>query len=89
MPEVSNSIFGSVLRLKKWKKWPKSGKILIEPVYIYPATTFYKIYIDISLCMGYPVGELLVLGWELHFQGLCHSSTVLGAFQGPKIYGST
>ena len=36
-----------------------------------------KIYIDISLCMGYPAGELLVLGWELHFQALCHSSTVL------------
>ena len=35
--------------------------------------------------MGYPAGELLVLGWELHFQALCHSSTVLGAFQGPKI----
>ena len=68
------------------KKWPKSGKI--EPVY--PATTFHKIYIDISLCMGYPAGELLiVLGWELHFQALFHSSTVLGAFKGPKIYGST
>jgi len=39
--------------------------------------------------MGYPAGELLVLGWELHFQALCHSSTVLGAFKGPKIYGST
>ena len=73
--------------LKKWKKWPKSGKI--EPVY--PATTFHKIYIDISLYMGYPAGELLVnvLGWELRFQALCHSSTVLGAFKGPKIYGST
>ena len=39
--------------------------------------------------MGYPAGELLVLGWELRFQALCHSSTVLGAFKGPKIYGST
>ena len=84
MSKVLNSIFGSVLRLKKQKKWPKSGKI--EPVY--PAT-FHKIYINISLCMGYPAGELLVLGWELHFQALCHSSTVLGAFKGPKIYGST
>ena len=26
--------------------------------------------------MGYPAGELLVLGWELRFQALCHSSTV-------------
>ena len=67
------------------EKWPKSGKI--EPVY--PATTFHKIYIDISLCMGCPAGELLVLGWELRFQALCHSSTFSGAFKGPKIYGST
>ena len=37
----------------------------------------------------YPAGELLVLGLELHFQALYHSSTVLGAFQGPKIYGYT
>ena len=36
--------------------------------------------------MGYPAGELLVLGWELCFQALCHSSTVLGEFKGPKIY---
>ena len=85
MSEVLNSIFGSVLRLKKWKKWPKSGKI--EPVY--PATTFHKIYIDISLCTGYPAGELLVLEWELLFQALCHSSTVLEAFKGPKNYEST
>ena len=85
MSEVLNSTFGSVLRLKKWKKWQKSGKI--EPVYA--ATTFHKIYIDISLYMGYPAGELLVVGWELHFQALCHSSTVLGAFKGPKNYGST
>ena len=82
---VLDSIFGSVLRLKKREKWPKSGKI--EPVY--PATTFHKIYIDVSLCMRYPAGELLVLGWELRFQALCHSSTVLGAFKGPKICGST
>jgi len=53
LSEVLNSIFGSVLRLKKWEKRPKTGKI--EPVY--PATTFHKIYIDISLCMGYPAGE--------------------------------
>ena len=85
MSELVNSIFGSVLRLKKREKWPKSGKI--EPVY--PATIFHKIYIDISLCMGYPAGELLVLGLELLFQALCHSSTVLGEFKGPKIYGST
>ena len=85
MSEVLNSIFGSVLRLKKWKKWPKSGKI--EPVYL--ATTFHKIYIDISLYMGYAAGERFVLGWELCFQALCHSSTVLGAFKGPKMYGST
>ena len=45
MSEVLNSIFGSVLRLKKREKWTKSGKI--EPVY--PATTFHKIYIHISL----------------------------------------
>ena len=64
----------------------KSGKI--EPVY--PATTFHKIYIDISLCtaMGYPAGELLVLGWELLFQAVLHSSTVWEEFQGLKIYGS-
>ena len=59
----------------------KSEKI--EPVY--PAITFHKIYIDISLCMGYPAGELLVLEWELLFQALCYSSTVLEAFKGPKI----
>ena len=41
----------------KTKKRKNSGKI--EPVY--PATTFLKIYIDISLCMGYPAGELFVL----------------------------
>ena len=81
MSEVLNFIFESVLRLEKQKKWPKSGKI--DPVY--PATTFHKIYINISLCMGYPAGELLVLGWE----ALCHSSTVLEAFKSPKIYGST
>ena len=23
---------------------------------------------------GYPAGELFVLGWELRFQALCHSS---------------
>ena len=38
------------------EKWQKSRKI--EPVY--PATTFHKIYIHISLCMVYPAGELLV-----------------------------
>ena len=59
----------------------------IEPVY--PTTTFHKIYIDISLCMGYPAGKLLVLGLELLFQALCHASTVLGIFKGPKIYGPT
>ena len=80
-----NSIFGSVLRQKKQKKWPKSGKI--EPVY--PTTTFHKIYIDISLCMGYPAGKVLVLGLELLFQALCHASTVLEVFKGPKIYRST
>ena len=77
-----NSIFGSVLRQKKRKKWPKSWKI--EPVY--PTTTFHKIYIDISLCMGNPAGKLLVLGLELLFQALCHASTVLEVFKGPKIY---
>ena len=77
--------FWKCFKTKKWEKWPKSGKI--EPVY--PATTFHKIYIDISLCMGYAAGELLVLGWELRFQALYHSSTVLEAFKGPKIYGST
>ena len=85
MSEVLKSIFGSVLRLKKQKKWPKSGKI--EPVY--PTTTFHKIYIDVSLCMGYPAGELLVLGLELLFQALCLSSTVLEVFKGQKIYGLT
>ena len=85
MSNALNSIFGSVLRLKKKKKGPKSGKI--EPVY--PTTTFHKIYIDISICMGYPAGELLVLGLELLFQALCHSSTVLEVFKGPKIFGST
>ena len=83
MSEVLNPIFGSVLRPKKAEKMAK----LIEPVY--PATTFHKMYIDISLCMGYPAGELLVLGWELRFQALCHLLTVLEAFKGPKIYGST
>ena len=39
-----------------------------------------------SLCMGYPAGELLVLGLELLFQALCHSSTVLEVFKGPKTY---
>jgi len=39
--------------------------------------------------MGYPAGELLVLGLELLFQALCHASTVLEVFKGPKIYGST
>ena len=59
----------------------------IEPVY--PTTTFHKIYIDISLCKEYPAGELLVLGLELLFQALCHLSTVLEVFKGPKIYRST
>ena len=40
-------------------------------------------------CMGYPAGELLVLGLEILFQALCHASTVLEVFKGPKIYGST
>ena len=35
--------------------------------------------------MGYPAGELLVLGLELLFQALCHSSTVLKVFKGPKL----
>ena len=76
-----------MFKAKKAKKWPKSGRV--EPVY--PTTTliFHKIYIDISLCMGYPAGELLVLGLELLFQALCHSSTVLEVFKGPNIYGST
>ena len=79
--------FWKSFKAKTAKKWPKSGKI--EPVY--PTTTFHKIYIDISLCMGYPAGELLVLGWEHHFWALCHPSTVLRAyaFKSPKIYGST
>ena len=34
--------------------------------------------------MGYPAGELLVLGWELLFKALCHSSTVLEAFKVQK-----
>ena len=50
----------------------------IEPVYL--TTTFHKIYIDFSICMGYPAGQLLVLGLELLFQALCHSSTVLAKF---------
>ena len=36
--------------------------------------------------MGYSAGELL--GWELLFQALCHSSTVLETFKGPKIHGA-
>ena len=56
---------------------------------IYPTTTFHKIYINISLCMGYPVGNLLVLGLELLFQASCHSTTVLRVCKGPKINGST
>ena len=85
MSEVLNSIFGSVLRLKSGKM----AKIWKNRASLNPATTFHKIYIDISLCMGYHAGELLVLGWKLCFQALFHSSTVLGAFKGPKIYGST
>ena len=77
--------FRKCLKTKKVKKWPKSGKA--EPVY--PTTTFHKIYIDISLCLGYPAGELLVLGLEPFFQALCHASTVLEVFKGPKIYEST
>ena len=83
LSEVLNSIFGSVLRLKKRKKWPKSGKI--EPVY--PATTFHKIYIDISLCMGYPAGERLVPGGSFAFK--LYAINSLGTFKGPKFYGST
>ena len=77
--------FWKCFKGKKAKKWPKSGKI--EPVY--PTTTFHKIYIDISLCMGHSAGELLVLGLELLFQALCHSSTVLEVFKGLKFYEST
>ena len=36
--------------------------------------------------MEYPAGELLVLGLELLFQALCHSSTVLEVCKGPKIF---
>ena len=85
LSEVLNSIFGSVLRLKKQKKWPKSGKI--EPVY--PATTFHKIYIDISLCMGCPAGELLFLGGSFAFKLYAIHQQFLRAFKGPTIYGST
>ena len=57
--------FWKCFKTKKAKKWPNwFGKI--EPVY--PATTFHKIYIDISLCMGYPAGELFVLGWGLRLK---------------------
>ena len=68
------------------KKWPKSRKK--EPVYPALATTFHNIYSNISLCMGYPSGELLVLGWELLFQALCNSSTFLKAyaFKGLQLY---
>ena len=45
---------------------------------------FHKFYIHISLSMEYPAGELLGLGLELLFQALCHSSTVLEVFKGPK-----
>ena len=86
MPNTCIFLFWKCFKTKKAKKWPKSGKI--EPVY--PATTFHKIYINISLCMGCPAaGELLVLGWELLFQALCHSSTVLEAFKGPNMSAST
>ena len=46
----------------------------------------HKLYINISLCMGYPAGELLVLGLELLFQALCHSSTGLEVRKVPKIF---
>ena len=42
----------------------KYGKI--KPVYL--VITFHKIYIDISLCMGYPAGELFVLGGSFAFK---------------------
>ena len=76
--------FWECFKAKDSKKWPKSGKM--EPVY--PTTTFHKIYIaiDISLCMEYPAGELLVLGLELLFQTLCYSSKFLEVCKGPKIF---
>ena len=49
-----------MFKAKKAKKWLKTGKIET----VYPNTKFHKLYIDISLCMGYPAGELLVLGLE-------------------------
>ena len=69
------------------KKWLKSGKI----EQVYPTTTFHKIYINISLCMGYSAGELLVLGLEWLFQALCQSSTTakLEVFKGLKVYETT
>ena len=86
LSEVLNSIFGSVLRLKKQEKWPKPGK---NRASLSSHNISQNLHRYISLCMGYPAGELLVLGWELLFQALCHSSTVLEVFKGPKIYGST
>jgi hypothetical protein len=64
LSEVLNSIFGSVLRLKKRGKWPKSGKI--EPVY--PATTFHKIYINISLLWDILLVSYLFLGGSFAFK---------------------
>ena len=50
--------FWKCFKTKKAEKMAKIWKI--EPVY--PATTFHKIYIDISLFMG-TAGELLVNSW--------------------------
>ena len=74
-----------IYKLKGGKRGENFGNIAS----ISQTHLFHKIYIHISLCMGYPANELFVLGLELHFQALYHSSTGLGAFKGPKIYGST
>ena len=79
-----NSIFGSVLRLTK----QKMAKILENRASLSKHNISQNL-IDFSLWMGYPAGELLVLGLKLLFQALCHSSTVLEVFKGPKNYGST
>ena len=41
--------------------------------------------------LGYPAGarELLVLGWELRLSSFMPFINSLGAFKGPKKYGST
>ena len=81
--EVVNSIFGSVLRLKK----RKMAKIWENRASLSNHNISQNLHRYFSL-YGISCWRATYSWFELLFQALRHSSTVLDVFKGPKIYGS-